>query len=245
MRHLKSDDPEIVDLAAAAIASLAGQGTYTTEVEAGGVKLKITERGFAGSGDTLGNQIWPSAFRLCTICSSVSVNVDNHAIAGRRVIELGCGPGLPGLLCARLGASAVLLTDFEPGVLEIARKNIRNNPDVASVCEVAALDWTGNLAEFVSSYGKFDIVLAADCVYNAEHAAAVANAIAAVLQPTPEAVAVIVLGDRSARYGIDKFEEAIVSGGLVVQYRHEKSEQSEWIIRNTVSAGIVQQESSG
>jgi SAM-dependent methyltransferase len=64
------------------------------------------------------------------------------AIVGRRILELGCGPGLPSILCAQLGASHVLLTDFVPAVLDIARDNVEGNPAVSAVCQVARFDWS-------------------------------------------------------------------------------------------------------
>ena len=54
------DDPDTVDTAAQALAVMAGQGTYTTTDTYGSITLKTIQRGFAGAGDTLGNQIWPS-----------------------------------------------------------------------------------------------------------------------------------------------------------------------------------------
>jgi SAM-dependent methyltransferase len=81
--------------------------------------------------------VWPSAMRMCDVCSAAK-----DAIVGRRVLELGCGPGLPGILCAQLGASHVLLTDFVPAVLDIARDNVEGNPAVSAVCQVARFDWS-------------------------------------------------------------------------------------------------------
>jgi ubiquinone/menaquinone biosynthesis C-methylase UbiE len=43
-------------------------------------------------------------------------------IAGRSVIDIGCGPGHYGVTLAKGGASKVVGLDFAPGMLEIARK---------------------------------------------------------------------------------------------------------------------------
>ena len=40
-------------------------------------------------------------------------NID--LVRGNNVVELGAGCGLPGILSARLGASRVLMTDFDDG----------------------------------------------------------------------------------------------------------------------------------
>jgi predicted nicotinamide N-methyase len=229
VRFLKSDDVETVELASAAVALLAGQGTYRTTLTVAGIGVRITQRGFAGSGDTLGNQVWPSALRLSELCGQA-----RDEISGKRVVELGCGPGLPGLLCAHLGALSVLLTDFEDAVLDIARSNVTANPDTCAVTAVARLDWTGDVAAFVRDHGVFDVVLAADCVYNSEHAAAVAQVIAALMAPGEETVAVVVLGDRKGRRGVEQFESASTDLNLHVTRKHETEQQSEWVLRRCV-----------
>lgn len=48
-------------------------------------------------------------------------------VAGRAVLDLGCGCGVYGLAAARLGADRVVLTDLDPRALRAARANARTN----------------------------------------------------------------------------------------------------------------------
>ena len=52
--------------------------------------------------------LWPAARSLAVHLWDI-----REELSGRRVIELGCGLGLPGILAARLGAQ-VTATDFHP-----------------------------------------------------------------------------------------------------------------------------------
>lgn len=78
---------------------------------------------------------------------------------GARVVEIGCGLALPSLAAARSGALA-LATDVEPEALELARANAALN---GLELEAAAVDWT-RPEEFTAA-GPFDLVLAADVLY--------------------------------------------------------------------------------
>ena len=60
--------------------------------------------------------------------------------AGMRVLELGSGLGLPGLLAAKLGAQSVILTDCLPRVLENLQRTVKLN-ELASVASAHMLDW--------------------------------------------------------------------------------------------------------
>ena len=85
--------------------------------------------------------------------------VAEAGLAGRRVVELGCGLAVPSLAAARGGAAAVA-TDVEPEALELARRNASGN---GLAIETAVVDWVapGDLV----ARGPFDLVLAADVLY--------------------------------------------------------------------------------
>jgi predicted nicotinamide N-methyase len=88
--------------------------------------------------------------------------VAGEPLAGARVVELGCGLGVPSLAAARAGAR-VLATDSEPEALELVELGARENGlHVKTMC----VDWTGG--EELVARGPFDLVLAADVLYEEE-----------------------------------------------------------------------------
>jgi predicted nicotinamide N-methyase len=88
--------------------------------------------------------------------------LDGEPLAGRRVVELGCGLAVPSLAAARAGA-AVLATDAEPDALELVARNAELN---GVEVETAVADWTSTAAtEELAAGGPFDVVLAADVLY--------------------------------------------------------------------------------
>ena len=78
---------------------------------------------------------------------------------GSRVVELGCGLGLPSLAAARAGAD-VLATDREPEAIELIERNAALN---GLAIETALIDWSDPAA--LLERAPFDIVLAADLFY--------------------------------------------------------------------------------
>jgi predicted nicotinamide N-methyase len=96
--------------------------------------------------------------------------LEGEALAGRRVMELGCGLGVPSIAAARAGAS-VLATDVRPEALALVRRNAKQN---GVRIETTTYDWgaTGRLA-------SVDLVLAADVLYER-------SAVAPLLSLLPE-----------------------------------------------------------
>ena len=96
--------------------------------------------------------LWRSGVALAREC-------DGATLQGRRVVELGCGLGLPSITAARAGAS-VVATDAEPDALELATRNAALNH--VSV-ETARVDWN-DPSELIER-GPFDLAISADVLY--------------------------------------------------------------------------------
>jgi predicted nicotinamide N-methyase len=89
---------------------------------------------------------------------------DDEALRGKGVVELGCGLAVPSIAAARAGAD-VLATDRDWEALTLAERNARANGVELNTVRV---DWTqpGKLVD----RGPFDLVLAADLLYEKEAA---------------------------------------------------------------------------
>ena len=138
---------------------------------------------FRGEGrDATARLCWDAAFPMAQfLCEHA------ESVRGRDVVELGAGPGLPGLVAAKLGASRVTLTDL-PSELELLRTNVSLNgfgeedeADEGSSSgrvDVAACTW-GEEAQ-MSAVGKRDVVVCSDVLYG--HHADVARALARTMR---------------------------------------------------------------
>lgn len=93
---------------------------------------------------------------------------------GKSVLELGCGHGLPGILCMLAGAT-VHFQDFNPQVLhELTMPNVSANLALLPPgrprpsARYFSGDWTmvGTTLSSKGLGGHYDIVLASECIYN-------------------------------------------------------------------------------
>jgi predicted nicotinamide N-methyase len=96
--------------------------------------------------------LWRSGVELARELDAVELH-------GLRLVELGCGLAVPSIAAARAGAE-VLATDSDAEALELAGRNAREN---GVHVETAVVDWTQ--PEELVSRGPFDLVLAADVLY--------------------------------------------------------------------------------
>jgi len=95
-------------------------------------------------------ELWPAALDLAR-----ALPVD---LAGLRVVELGCGLGVPSLVAAARGAD-VTAVDWAADAIALLRANAaRNRVHV----EAVHADWRG-------FGGSFDLALAADVLYEARN----------------------------------------------------------------------------
>jgi predicted nicotinamide N-methyase len=97
---------------------------------------------------------WPSGAVLAGALA------EDPPAPGTRVLELGCGLGLPSIVAARAGAT-VLATDGHPDAVAFAAHSMALNEVEA---EVAVADWAHD-GDALAARGPWDLVLAADVLY--------------------------------------------------------------------------------
>jgi predicted nicotinamide N-methyase len=112
--------------------------------------------------------LWASAIGLSQYL------VDNSSLVhNKKVLEIGCGLGLPAIVAGKLGAKETIATDYLPEALNFARLNWERNLPIDSA-QFEQLDWR-NISEkyknapphalgLINQY-KPDILLAADVAY--------------------------------------------------------------------------------
>lgn len=99
-----------------------------------------------------GVMLWPASIALAH-----EVVERASALAGKRVLELGAGTGVPGIVAASLGAR-VLQTDRNEVALHVCAMNAERNR--VSGIELRSADW-----ETFTSEQPFDVILGSDVLY--------------------------------------------------------------------------------
>jgi predicted nicotinamide N-methyase len=115
-------------------------------------------------------ELWPAGVALARA-------VGERELAGQRVLELGCGLALPSLAAA-VGGARVLATDWSADAVELVAVNARR---AGVAVEAAAVVWSE--PERLLAAGTFDLVLAADVLYERRHVDALLPLLAALRAP--------------------------------------------------------------
>lgn len=107
-----------------------------------------------------GLALWPAAIALAGELDARG----GSDLAGLRVLELGSGTGLPGIVAAALGAARVVQTDRDAAALALCEQNGKQNGLNASAAagriERRLADWT----EWDDD-ARYDLILGSDVLY--------------------------------------------------------------------------------
>ena len=146
--------------------------------------------------------VWPAGEVLARL-------MDGYDIDGRRVLEVGCGVGLASLLLNKRMAD-ISATDIHPQARENLHYNCSLNKDrdipfLRTAWEDAADD----------GFGRFDLIIASDVLFEPDHAGKLAEFIELYARPSCEVV--LVDGNRGLGLG-SKFTRRMQSLG----YRHQR-----------------------
>jgi predicted nicotinamide N-methyase len=120
-------------------------------------------------------QLWPSGRALAELLAT------QPPPAGARVLELGCGLGLPSIVAAQAGAT-VLATDGAADAVAFAAVSLALNEVDA---EVAHVDWAEH-GDALAARGPWDLVLAADVLYTAANVDAALRLLPRLVGPGAE-----------------------------------------------------------
>lgn len=211
---------QLIETASAIIANLCGPAaagpitkkwkfsvTHTDNASRSTLELRIKELTFAEA--DIGWQTWRSGILLARLLCDGSINVKSQEI-----LELGCGTGMAGILCAKFGAKQVTLTDYHPRVGENALYNVTKNGVSNDIAKSEIVDWFdflegGSMANGRFQRNSFDLVLAADVVYASKHAAGLVEVTDFMLKKDSSSCCYFVLPTANLRDGIEEFEVAM------------------------------------
>lgn len=129
-------------------------GRTWTVLHTGAVTSKAEELAFLQGEQTTprpyGLVLWPASIALAH-------ELTGRELTGKRVLELGAGTGLPGIIAAARGAR-VVQTDRQRLVLEVCKRNAERN-GITSI-EHRIADWTEWTDE-----STYDLILGSDVLY--------------------------------------------------------------------------------
>ncbi|KAK1151052.1 EEF1A lysine methyltransferase 3-like [Acipenser oxyrinchus oxyrinchus] len=148
-------EPEESDLFRIEDALFADTFTRENRYRFSGQELKITQTFSSNLG--VAGPVWEAAVSLCQYFEEKKFD-----FTGKRVLELGAGTGIVGILVALLGGD-VTITDL-PTALKQIQLNVSSNMPAGcrNFPRVRALAWGKDHHDFPSDY---DLVLGADIVY--------------------------------------------------------------------------------
>ena len=101
-------------------------------------------------------QVWPTSVAM-------AMNIYKLELAGKRVLEIGCGIGLCSIVLHQMGID-ITASDYHPRVREFLDRNVLGNglPPIKYR--------TGNWNEENFELGKFDVMIGSDILYQPDHA---------------------------------------------------------------------------
>jgi predicted nicotinamide N-methyase len=147
-------------------------------------------------------------------------NSNSSFSSSTRVLELGAGLGVCGILAHLLGASHVVLTDGDSETLQWLRANVQRNAKKATTntpsttmmrITCAQLQWGLHLERFQQRHGIscFDIIMASDVIYVEE-----------ILHPLWQTIQILLSKGEGGRFLLS-FVRRNVSWDLVLQVADE------------------------
>ena len=137
------------------------------------VETPIDKRDDESLGWGYWDRIWPSSVALSEYLIRQFFATK---LTGAKVLEIGCGTGVPGVVAAHLGAFT-MFSDLVPVTLEAVKETCRLNH--ISNFDTCTLDWF----ESIELKERYDLVLGCEVFYDEAILADIAHVLEQVLTP--------------------------------------------------------------
>ncbi|KAF8916021.1 putative methyltransferase-domain-containing protein [Mucidula mucida] len=147
-----------------------------------------------------------------------------------RVLELGAGAGLPGIVIAQTYTHVqVVVSDYpDPHLIETLSNNVLKNVPHGNARAVAYA-WG---SDTLPLGGKFDMIIAADTLWNPDLHSLFIRTLSETLSFSPTAVVHLVAGLHTGRYTLEAFLKAVTLAGFtldkVLEMESNGKEVREW-----------------
>lgn len=131
-------------------------------------KIKVLPKENQHTCKSTGLMLWESAHLMAHVLAT-----NQHIVAGKRVLELGCGCGGICSMISTESADLVVATDGDEKALELMSENVSSNLQSSSLAKliVKRLEW-GNKDHIEAikdlNDGGFDVIIGTDVTYVAE-----------------------------------------------------------------------------
>lgn len=168
-----------------------------------------------------GFKIWECAHDLVHYLVASDIQ-----FSGMRVLELGCGAGLPGITAILKGAESTCFQDYNEEVLMYLTVpnvylNTSTHPQQVGVlprCRFYSGDWVNVAKLMVSNHDVgFDVILTAETIYCAEHQPTLLQTLKDLISPKPSSL--VVLAAKTHYFGVggslQMFRELVERDGFL------------------------------
>ncbi|KAI0804328.1 putative methyltransferase-domain-containing protein [Xylaria sp. FL0064] len=194
------------------------------------------------TGDSLGHKTWGSSYLMAQLLDDLSSGSLAHLLTSDRreslkILELGSGTGLLGIAAAAIWQADAVLSDL-PDIMPNLDYNIEQNratvERLGGNLSSGVLIWgskSANDARF-SSRNQFNIILAADSMYDDDHPDLLASAIHEQLYDSPDSRAIVMvpMRDEITKEFIVQFRSSMKGGAfpLVPLEEHVLTGRDDW-----------------
>ncbi|KAI9796792.1 MAG: hypothetical protein M1835_003148 [Candelina submexicana] len=234
-----------------------GSQVIYTSSQFGDIELRLADPQGEEQRLLFSHYLWNAGVLLAELLGNDGVDeIDENAgggplgkkwsVKGERVLELGAGTGLGGIISVFAGAERVVITDYPaPEILSNISTNISKNiPSVLKPhVSVQGHEWGTLAGTFSTTHkGVFTRILAADCLWMPWQHRKLVLSMLHFLSMDENARVYVVAGFHTGRAKVAAFFDVVLDEGLeveLVQERDAEGGEREWM-REMEGEGITE-----